>query len=54
MRGGMSTAVLLLLLLLLLIPGKGRAKRQEKSSSRPWYDARYRDVIEYDIFGDDD
>ncbi len=44
----MTTAVLLLTVLLLLLSGS------DKTATRPWYDIRYQDMIELDLFGDDD
>ena len=38
--------------LLILFPTKGE-KAKAKQQRRPWYDIRYDDIIEYDIFDDD-
>ena len=44
----MMTVLIIMIVLLLLLPGS------DKTGGRPWYDIRYLDMIEYDLFGDDD
>ncbi len=49
------TALLIILVLLLMIPGSSnRKKKKAKEEIRPWYDITYMDMVEYDIWGDDD
>jgi hypothetical protein len=62
----MKAAVLIVVILLLLSAradttgkkGKTDAARERpvrmKKKSRPWYDIRVEDMIEYDLFGEDD
>ena len=44
----MMTVLIIMIVLLLLLPGS------DKTAGRPWYDIRCQDMIEYDLFGDDD
>ncbi len=44
----MTTVLIIMAVLLLLLPGS------DKTAGRPWYDIRDKDMIEYDLFGEDD
>jgi len=47
----MIYVLLCLGLFALLTPGRGKSGKKQKE--RPWYDIRFQDMIEYDIWEDD-
>ncbi|MBR2706340.1 MAG: hypothetical protein IKE74_03760 [Mogibacterium sp.] len=49
----MKILIVLIIALLLLPKGSDKGTKKGKSS-RPWYDISYDDMIEYDLFDDED
>ena len=49
----MKILIILIIVLLLLPKGSDKGTKKGKSS-RPWYDISYDDMVEYDLFDDED
>ena len=46
--------LIVLIIVLLLLPKSSDKGAKKAKSSRPWYNISYNDMVEYDLFDDED